>query len=443
MDEKATKAITGSGVESASEGIGELALSLMRRLYPICRSITGDGVRETLRIVAEHIPLEIVEVPTGTRVFDWTVPKEWNIKDAYVAGPDGRRVIDFRSSNLHVVSYSTSVRREMELRDLKPFLHTLPDHPDWIPYRTSYYDEAWGFCLSQSQLDDLPDGLYEVVVDSSLEDGSLSYGECFLPGSTMEEVLLYTHTCHPSLCNDNLSGIAVVTLLAAALAGIQTRFSYRIVFGPGTIGSITWLAKNEQRLSRIKHGLVVALVGDEGPVVYKKSRRDSSDIDRMAVNILRHSGYRHEVVDFSPYGYDERQFCSPGINLPVGRLTRSPNGAYPEYHSSADDFTLVTPGQLEVSFNMGLEILMGLERNGVFLNTLPKGEPQLGRRGLYRRTGGHKEVGEKEYALLWVLNLCDGNHTLLDIAERANLAFDAIAGAAADLQECGLLRPLG
>lgn len=415
----------------------------MRDLYPICRSITGDGVRATLRIVAEHIPLEIVEVPTGTGVFDWTVPKEWNIRDAYVAAPDGRRVIDFRSSNLHVVGYSTSVRTEMALEDLKPFLHTLPDHPDWIPYRTSYYEETWGFCLSQNQLDDLPDGRYEVVVDSSLENGSLTYGECFVPGSTGEEVLLYTHTCHPSLCNDNLSGIAVVTLLAEALAGLQTRFSYRIVFGPGTIGSITWLATNEQRLPRIRHGLVVALVGDGGPMTYKRSRRHSSEIDKMAANVLHHSGHPHEVIDFSPYGYDERQFCSPGINLPVGRLTRSPNGAYPEYHSSADDFTLVTPGQLEVSFNMGLEILTGLERNGVFLNTAPKGEPQLGRRGLYRRTGGQKEVGDKEYALLWVLNYCDGNHSLLDIAERANLAFGAVADAAADLQACGLLRPLG
>lgn len=431
-----TRSLPGSVVTN----IGEELYALVQRLFPICRSITGNGVRDTLAIVAEQIPLAIHEVPTGTKVFDWTVPREWNITDAYVKDTRGRRVIDFGRSNLHVVNYSMPVHRKMSLGELKSHLHALPDHPDWIPYRTSYYNESWGFCLTQRELDSLQEDEYEVMIASSLRDGALTYGECLIPGTTTEEVLIYTHTCHPSLCNDNLSGIAVCTYLAKLIGSRANRYTYRLIFGPGTIGSITWLARNEALLGHIRHGMVVGLVGDPGPFCYKKSRSGVAEIDRMAIQVLRHCTASHKVLDFAPYGYDERQFCSPGINLPVGRLTRSPNGAYPQYHTSADDLHLVSAGQLEESIDICLRIISGLEANRVYVNTSPKGEPQLGRRGLYRKTGGQQDVGHRELALLWVLNLSDGNHSLLDIAERANIPMQAIVEAAADLETCGLLQ---
>ena len=279
---------------------------LISDLYPICRSITGDGFRETLRQVRKHISLEVREVPSGTKVFDWTVPREWNIRDAWVKNLQGEKVIDFQKANLHVVSYSVPVRRRMQLAELREHLHTLPDRPDWIPYRTSYYKEDWGFCLTHSQLERLDDGEYEVCIESRLEEGSLTYGEYFIPGNRTDEVLLSCHACHPSLCDDNLSGVALVTRLAKLLSEVSLNYSYRFLFIPGTIGSITWLAQNEARVSRIRHGLVVACVGDPGKFHYKKSRRGNAEIDRAAIHALCHCGVEFEVLDFSPYGYDER-----------------------------------------------------------------------------------------------------------------------------------------
>ena len=420
----------------------ELAGSLYRlveRLYPICRSITGDGVRKTLEILAEYIPLETFEVPSGTRVFDWEVPREWNIRDAYIKDMRGNRVVDFRKSNLHVVNYSIPVHRKISLQELKDHLFTLPEHPDWIPYRTSYYSESWGFCLSHVQLEKLTDSEYEVCIDSTLVPGHLTYGEYFLEGQSSDEILVYTHTCHPSLCNDNLSGIAVVTHLARYLAELSPRYSYRFVFAPGTIGSITWLSRNEQVLSGIRHGLVVALVGDPGSLTYKCSRYGNAAIDRAAMQVLKERDETADILEFSPYGYDERQFGSPGINLPVGRLTRSPNGTYPEYHTSADNLELVTAEKMAGSFEACLDILDVLDRDRCYRNTAPKCEPQLGKRGLYRKTGGEKDIGGREFALLWVLNQADGEHTLLDIAQRSGLTFGTIAAAADELREAGLL----
>lgn len=427
------------GNPPALEQLGREMYGLVEMLYPICRSITGDGVRQTLSLVKNHIPIEIHEVPTGTQVFDWTVPKEWNIRDAYIKNKKGERIVDFQKSNLHVVSYSIPVRATMHLAELKNYLFSLPEKPDWIPYRTSYYNESWGFCLSYKQLLSLEEGEYEVVIDSTLENGSLTYGECLMPGSTTEEVLIYTHVCHPSLCNDNLSGIALATYLADWLSGQSLRYSYRFVFAPGTIGSIVWLSLNEARLDRIKHGLVVALVGDGGKFTYKKSRRGDSELDRVVIHSLKHSGTSFEVLDFSPWGYDERQFCSPGINLPVGRLTRTPHGAYPEYHTSGDNLDLVRPEFLAESFSAYLSIINALEKNASYINLSPKGEPQLGRRGLYRKVGVPQGIGSREYALLWVLNFSDGANSLLDIAERSGLNFALIEEAAGDLQRCGLL----
>jgi aminopeptidase-like protein len=409
------------------------------RLYPVCRSITGEGVRETLRAVGEHVPIELHEVASGTPVFDWTVPKEWNIRDAWIKNSKGERVVDFRRSNLHVVNYSMPVRARMSLAELQPHLHSLPQQPDWIPYRTSYYNETWGFCLTHHSRESLVDEDYEVCIDSTLAPGALSYGEHFIPGETTDEVLFYTHVCHPSLANDNLSGIALLTRLARELAGRRLRYSYRFVFAPGTIGSITWLSRNEQRLGRIRHGLVVALVGDAGPLTYKRSRAGNTEIDRATEWVLRHGGYRHRVVDFSPYGYDERQFCSPGINLALGRLTRTPNGEYPEYHTSADNLDFVRPEALAESLAACLDVVNVLENNLCLRNTSPKCEPQLGRRGLYRKTGGGKEVGDREFALLWALNLADGRHRFLDMLERSGLGLEAMHRASRDLLEAGLL----
>src|SRR6267378_6025091 len=420
--------------------LGERMYELVRELYPICRSITGNGVRETLRKVGEHIPLKLREVPTGTKVFDWTVPKEWNIRDAYVKNSDGLKVIDFKKSSLHVLNYSAPVRKRMSLAELREHLYTLPDHPDWIPYKTSYYQERWGFCLSQNQLDRLKESVYEVVIDSALEDGYLTYGECYLPGASSDEVLISCHVCHPSLCNDNLSGIALNTFLAKHLRCLPLRYSYRFIFIPGTIGAITWLAMNEKEVGRIKHGLVVANVGDPGKMNYKKSRRGNAEIDRAVTHALKHSGSPYEVIDFSPYGYDERQFCSPGFNLPMGSLTRTPWGRYPEYHTSADDLSLVQPRYLADSFKTYLSVLDILENNNDYLNQNPKCEPQLGQRGLYRTMGGNVESKEAELAMLWVLNLSDGHHSLLEIAERSKLAFPAVRAAASALETAGLLR---
>lgn len=412
----------------------------MAELYPICRSITGNGVRETLKLISKRIPLDVHEVPTGTQVFDWTVPKEWNIRDAYVKNAKGERVIDFQKSNLHVVGYSVPVKAKMKLADLKPHLHTLPEKPDWIPQRSSFYKEAWGFCLSHNQLAKLSDGEYEVCIDSSLTDGSLTYGECLLRGASEDEVLISCHVCHPSLANDNLSGIALATFLAKELQGKSLRYSYRFLFIPTTIGSITWLAKNEARVSRIKHGLVVTCVGDDGGFTYKKSRRGDAEIDKVAGHVLKHSGDKYEILDFIPYGYDERQYCSPAFNLPVGCLMRTPNGRYPEYHTSADNLGLVKPEFLADSFAKALGIAEVLEGNRKYLNQNPKCEPQLGKRGLYRSMGGGTKGTVNELAMLWVLNLSDGKQSLLDIAERSGMKFSVIKTAADALVEHDLLK---
>ncbi len=415
-------------------------MRLIAELYPICRSITGDGLRETLRLLQRQIPLELREVPTGTPVFDWTVPKEWNIRDAYVKNAKGERVIDFQKSNLHVVNYSVRVRSRMRLTELKEHLHTLPTHPDWIPYRTSYYKESWGFCLSEKQLTELKDEEYEVCIDSSLEDGHLTYGEYFLAGGTRNEVLISCHACHPSLCNDNLSGIALAISIARALKSAPRRYSYRFLFIPGTIGAITWLAKNEDKIASIKHGLVLTGVGDAGALHYKNSRKGGADIDRAAAHVLKHSGQRHEILEFSPYGYDERQYCSPGINLSVGRLSRTPHGTFPEYHTSADNLEFVHADKLGEALTVSLEILSLLENDGTFVNLNPKCEPQLGKRGLYRMVGGAADAGLSEMAMLWVLNQSDGKNSLLDITERSGLRFDAIRKAAEALEQHKLLR---
>jgi aminopeptidase-like protein len=414
---------------------------MVSALYPICRSITGDGLRESLRQLQRHVGLSLREVPTGTRVFDWAVPKEWNIRDAYIKDGRGTRVVDFQRSNLHVVNYSLPVNQKMPLSELRKHLFALPETPEWIPYRTTYYKEAWGFCLSQRQLESLTDEEYEVCIDASLQPGSLTYGEYRIQGALNDEVLVSCHSCHPSLCNDNLSGMTVATKLAQRLAGMQLRYSYRFLWIPGTIGAITWLALNESILPRIRHGLVLSCVGDPGCFNYKRSRRGNAEIDRVVEHVLRHAEDDFVISDFSPYGYDERQYCSPGINLPVGCFMRTPNGKYPQYHTSADDLSLVKPKALVESLHRLLRIVQTLEANHMYLNLNPKCEPQLGRRGLYRNMGG-TSGSRFEESLLWVLNLSDGTHSLLDIAERSGLDFNELDQAAKALLKHDLLRQI-
>lgn len=422
---------------------GEEMYTLAKKLFPICRSITGEGLRQSLRIIQEYIPLEIHEVPSGTPVFDWIVPKEWNIREAWVKDPEGKIVIDFKRNNLHILQYSTPVHEVMELEDLKKHLFSLPDKPDWIPYRTSYYQENWGFCLAHRELQCLPEGLYEVYIDASLEEGHLTFGELYLPGDSTEEVLLSAHVCHPSLANDNLSGISLLTFLAQRLLGQKNRYSYRFLFIPGTIGSITWLALNETKVHNIQHGLVASLLGDAGGFTYKKSRRGDAVIDKVAAYVLSNSGHPYQLFDFFPYGYDERQFCSPGFNLPIGNLTRSSFGTYPEYHTSSDNLQLIQAKYLAESLDVYQQIITILENDGYFQNLNPKCEPQLGKRGLYEAIGGESDQKEMQMAMLWVLNFSDGKHSLLDIAERCKLQFDLILKITKVLIDHQLLAKIG
>jgi aminopeptidase-like protein len=427
------------------EDAGARMYALVEELYPICRSITGDGVRDTLARIERALPAPMIrtEVPSGTPVLDWTVPDEWNIRDAWIADARGARVVDFRACNLHVVNYSVPVRARMTLAELRPHLHALPDHPDWIPYRTSYYAPTWGFCLTQRQLDALADGDYEVCIDSTLAPGHLSYGELVLPGEAPDEaaneVLLSTHVCHPSLCNDNLSGIAVATALARELAARpRRRWTYRFVFAPGTIGAITWLAQHRDVVPRIRAGLTIMCVGSAHPFTYKRTLAGDAEIDRAAAIVLRDRGAGDPLIDFFPYGYDERQYNSPGFRAPVGSVMRGRHGMFPEYHTSADDLGFVSAERLAESLAVVRGIVDVLEANRRTTNLAPYGEPQLGKRGLYRATGG-TNIPDLNLAMLWVLQLSDGGCDLVAIAERAKLPFATIRAAADHLRDAGLL----
>jgi aminopeptidase-like protein len=419
---------------------GKQMYQLVSELYPICRSITGNGVRDTLKKIESIIPVELNEVPSGTSVFDWKVPQEWNIEDAWVKNSTGTKIIDFKKSNLHVLNYSTPIRKKVSLNELKEHLYTLPDHPDWIPYRTSYYQENWGFCISHNQFTELRDESYDVLIDSNLTDGSLTFGEFYLKGASIDEVLISAHICHPSLCNDNLSGIALSAILAEHLSKVSLKYSYRFLFIPGTIGSITWLCLNKKSASKIKHGLVVACVGDSGSFTYKKTRMGCAAIDKVVTYALKNSANDFKIIDFFPYGYDERQYCSPGFNLPVGCLMRTPHGEYPEYHTSADNLEFVTPENLSTSLALYLDVLNILEKNINYENQNPMCEPQLGRRGLYQHIGGHADSEKFKLALLWILNLSDSQNSLLDIATRSGLDFRLISGAADVLIEKNLIK---
>ncbi len=420
---------------------GEGAYRLMERLFPLCRSLTGDGVRATFDILAEHVPIVRTEVPSGTRIFDWIVPDEWNIREARITAPDGARVVDFADSTLHVVSYSEPVERTMPLAELRERLHTLPDQPDLVPYRTSYYSRTWGFCMSHRRLLELQPGDYRVVIDSSLGPGHLTYGEIVLDGDTDEEIIISTYVCHPSLANDNLSGIVVATMLAEELAKRDLRHTYRFLFAPGTIGPLAWLHANRDRLDRVVHGLALSCIGDAGRLTYKRSRRTDAVIDRAVATVLRDSAKPHRLLDWEPWGGDERQFCAPGFDLPVGCLMRTPHGEFAGYHTSADGLDGISPAALEEAVATCVAVVDVLDTDRTLVNLAPCGEPQLGRRGLYRSAGGAVATPDDERALLWVLNQCDGDASLLDIAARSGLAFPVIERAARRLEQAELLAP--
>jgi len=419
----------------ALETVGEELVALMGELFSIPRSLTGNGVRETLAVLGRDVPIEIVETPSGTEVFDWVVPREWNLRAAWIEGPRGNRVVDVADSPLHVLGYSLPVDAVMGLDELRSHVFTHLEDPDLVPYRTSYWEERWGFCMSRRLLDSLEEGDYRVVIDAGLETGSLTSGEVTIPGATEAEFLISTYVCHPALANDNLSGIVLLWALARTLGRQRLTNTYRLLWSPGTLGPLCWLARNLETLDLVRHGLVVSCVGDPGPLRYKRSRRGDAAVDRAAAHVL--AGNPGSIVtEWKPSGGDERQFCSPGFDLPVGTLSRTPHGLFPQYHSSADDLTLVTPEALASSFRAALEIIDVVETNARYRNLSPYGEPQLGKRGLYQSV---PDGTNPESALLWVLNLSDGSHDLLEIAERSGLSFEGIRAAATTLEEHELL----
>jgi aminopeptidase-like protein len=405
------------------------------------RSITGAGTRATLERIGRDLPITVHSVPSGMAVLDWTVPAEWIVREAHVTGPDGRRVVDLADHALHLVGYSRPFRGTLSLDDLQAHLHSLPAQPDAIPYRTAYYTDTWGFCLRDRDRLALAPGSYSVVVDTELVEGALHYGELVLPGATADEILLSTHICHPGLANDNCSGIAAMVELGRRLArGPARRHTVRLIFVPGTIGAVTWLATHRHVVDHIRHGFVVTGLGDSGSLHYKRSRHGTTATDRAAELVLRERGHGERTLDFTPYGYDERQYCSPGFDLAVGRLTRSLHGEFPEYHTSLDDLSFVSEDQILDAVDALEAMLDVLDTNATYVNLEPYGEPQLGRRGLYRSIGSTMDRASVEMALLWVLNLSDGTASLVDIAERAGLPYRAVLHAARALVSAHLLR---
>ena len=416
---------------------------LVEDLFPLHRAVTGPGVRATLARVAQEIPIEVHEVPTGTPVLDWTVPDEWSVREAWIEGPDGRRFADISHSNLHLMSYSRPVRGRFSRAELDAHLHSIPDRPHAVPFKAALFGSSWAFCIAHEDRMALVEGDYEVCVDSTLAPGSLTYGELVLPGQTTDEVLLSTHICHPSLANDNLSGIAVLTELARRLANRSRLFTYRVLFIPGTFGSITWLATHRDAVARVRHGLVLTGLGDPSALHYKRSRRGATEIDRAAEIVFRDRGVGDRCIPFSPYGYDERQFCSPGFNLAVGRLSRSLHGEFPQYHTSDDNLSFIQEGQLFDSVDAVEAIFDVLETNRTMVNLAPEGEPQLGRRGLFTTLGGGIDSKSLEIVLLWVLSDSDGSKDLIDIAEHCGFPYTHVVRAANALESAGLLEAVG
>jgi aminopeptidase-like protein len=417
---------TATNPVARPEAIGEELHALMRRLFPITRSIAGPGIRATLdQLEALTGPLQRHRFDTGEQVFDWTIPREWSVSDAWIRGPSGEVVLQLSDCNLHVVSHSVPVHRRMPLEELQAHLHSLPEQPDAIPYRTSYYEENWGFCLTDRQRASLVPGEYEVAIDAALVNGRVELGEVVVSGREEGEVLFSTYCCHPSMANNELSGPVVVAALARAMRerSAPPRLTYRFLFGPETIGAIAYLSRfGERLLERLVAGYVVTCVGAGAELTYKQSRRGDTLADRVAKHVLAHSDLPTRLLDFYPPRSDERQFGSPGFNLPVGSVMRGAYDEWPEYHTSLDDLTFVTPAALAQSFEACCLLIDALEANETFATTVPYGEPQLGRRGLYPQTGGawqHEQHRQRLEDMMFLLNFCDGGSDLLAAAERS------------------------
>lgn len=417
--------------------------NLMHRVYPIHRSQTGEGVRRTFDVLREFgVPLEIVEVPTGEKAFDWFVPKEWKINDAYIKDANGRRIVDYRDSNLHILNGSVPIRQQMQFAELEPFLHLHPTLEDAIPYRTAFFEDKWGFCVSKNQYERLQkcDGAsLDVCIDSEIFEGHLSYGEAVIPGRSEQTVVIWTHTCHPSLANDNVSGIVASAHLYNRLQCEDRKFTYRFVFAPATIGAITWLAKNQT--DNVVFGLVLCLLGDDQNFTLKKTRLENHLIDRCIESIGRERADSISIIPFSPIGYDERQFCSPGVNLPFARISRSEPGEFPEYHSSKDSLSFISEFRILESVDMIYSLLENAENNCLPINISPECEPRLGHLGLFARFGDREDIAAaNQEAVLWTLNLADGHHDALAISKRSTLPFSKIVRAINVLAKHGLLK---
>jgi aminopeptidase-like protein len=420
---------------------GDLMYGLMRRLFPICRSITGKGIRNTLKILQEIIPLEVHEIPTGTPVFDWQIPKEWNIKNAYILDPRGNKIVDFKKSNLHVVGYSTPVDKYIELSELQNHLYSIKEQPKAIPYITSYYKENWGFCISHNQRKELKEGTYKVFIDSELTDGSLTYGELILPGQTNKEIFLSTYICHPSMANNELSGPVVTTLLAKWIMSIPRKYKYRIIFIPETIGSITYLSKNLDEMKRnLLAGFNINCVGDERTYSYLPSRYGNTLADKVALNILHFKCPDFKKYAFLERGSDERQYCSPGVDLPVVSIMRSKYGEFPEYHTSLDNMDIVSPHGLQGSYDVMKDCIEVLENNEKY-HTVCYGEPQLSKHGLYPVTNTNR-TGESVKDILNFLAYADGSNDLIDISNIINVPAKTLLKLAGQLYDKKLIEKI-
>lgn len=417
--------------------------SYFDRLWPICRSIAGPEFRQSLDILAELMPTTRLRFKTGEQVFDWKVPQEWSAKEAYLIGPDGKKLADFKENNLHLVTHSMPFQSELSLSELKLHLYSLPDQPEAIPYVTSYYAANWGFCLKHRELETLLEGRYRVVVNTELRDGHVEIGEAVLPGSSQEEILITSYLCHPSLANNELSGpLATAFLFQRVAAWSSRRYTYRFVIGPETIGSICYLSvRGEHFKKMLQAGYVVTCVGDPGNFTYKRSRRDDTLADRAATVVLRDNA-SHTIIPFTPAGSDERQYCSPGFNLPIGSLMRTMYGKYPEYHTSLDNKSLISFDAMLETVDIYEKVLRSMEENRKWRSTVLYGEPQLGPRGLYPLIGSGESRTEQVLALNWVINLSDGDHDLLEIAQRSGLKIETLITAAKAASAAGLLVPL-
>lgn len=413
------------------------------KLWPITRSLTGDGNRESFNILSEIVDLEIREVPCGTACFDWNVPPEWNIKEAWIKDSHGNIIVNFKENNLHVLGYSEAVHTTLTLDQLKSHLYSLPDQPDLIPYLTSYYKRRWGFCISHNQLSNLdPNEEYEVFIDSSLdENGSMTVGEAIIRGESEKEILISTYICHPSLANNELSGPLVAAFIYKELRKKKNlKYTYRFAFVPETIGSIYMLSVNgEHWKSNMHAGFIITCIGDNGDFTYKKSRQGDAVPDRVVNEVLKQTETGFQILDFSPRGSDERQYCSPGFDLPVGSLMRTMYGQYEEYHTSADNKEFISFEAMEKSVQKYLEVIEVIEKNEKYINTLPYCEPQLGKRGLYPTLGSQKETKEFLEAIMWVLNLADGKHDLIDISKRSKISVSKLIPVVDQLLNEGIL----